>query len=156
MLAPPPTRNPGSVTHCEQNQYIGASRWTKGTHAPSQSNYLHFHAVFGKKDAKYFSPSLVGVPFFEILDVPLKGSLRIGGSKEGDAMGAPPPSVQFLSFSSSFWDISCQIIGFCPQTQGLVPPCLEVPGSATALPCPESLGTSEIDVFAACWRAFCS
>ena len=42
-----------------------------------------------------------------------------------------PPSVQFLSFSCSFRQKSCQIIGNLPQTQGLASPSLGNPRSTT-------------------------
>ena len=38
----------------------------------------------------------------------------IGGSK-GEGAWTQASPVQYLSFSCSFWQNSCQIIGFCPK-----------------------------------------
>ena len=46
---------------------------------------------------------------------------------------ARPLSVQFVSFSCSFRQKYCQIIGFCPKLRNWRSPRLGNPGSATAL-----------------------
>ena len=44
---------------CDINSMVDPG--VQGMHAPSQSNFFHFHAVCGKKNAKYSLVSLSGI-----------------------------------------------------------------------------------------------
>ena len=78
---------------------------------PFRSNLLHFHAVF----------RIICLNGRLVPPIPTHPPFGIG-TPVWEIQGYAPFSVQFLSFSYSYRQKSCQIIGFWPKLRGWRPP----------------------------------